>query len=172
MKKSRHYLLCQKFTLYTDHEALKYVINIRDPHGLITRWISIFAEYDFEIKNYPGKKNDNAGYLSRPVEDKVMVISSKKLEKKLECVRTYLSTGKVGTDDAQARKHYLVYEGMLNRRTPAGIRYIPDLCTRSSILIGIHDEIGHWDFKITYKLNAERFWWPKIRPNVALPYVL
>ena len=27
LKKFRHYLLCQKFKLYTDHEALKYVIK-------------------------------------------------------------------------------------------------------------------------------------------------
>ena len=31
LKKFRHYLLCQKFKLYTDHQALKYVINMRDP---------------------------------------------------------------------------------------------------------------------------------------------
>ena len=35
LKKFRHYLLCQKFKLFTDHEALKYVINNRDPHGRI-----------------------------------------------------------------------------------------------------------------------------------------
>ncbi len=31
LKKFRHYLLCEKFKLFTDHEALKYVINTRDP---------------------------------------------------------------------------------------------------------------------------------------------
>ena len=55
LKKFRHYLLCQKFKLFTDHEALKYVINDRDPHGRIARWISIFSEYDFEVVYSGGK---------------------------------------------------------------------------------------------------------------------
>ncbi len=32
LKKFRHYLLCQKFKLFTDHEALKYVINMKEAH--------------------------------------------------------------------------------------------------------------------------------------------
>ena len=93
-----------------------------------------------------------------------MVLSSEKLEKKLTDVCTYLQTSNVDDDDSQVRKavkarakHYLVYEGMLFRRTPAGLRYIPDVLTRTSILIGMHDEISHWDFRTTYKLIAERF---------------
>ena len=68
LKKFRHYLLCQNFKLFTDHEALKYVINNRDPHGRIARWISIFSEYDFEVVYRPGPRNANADYLSRPAQ--------------------------------------------------------------------------------------------------------
>ena len=49
LKKFRHYILCQKFKYFTDNEALKYVINDRDPHGRIDRWIGIISEYDFEV---------------------------------------------------------------------------------------------------------------------------
>ena len=49
LKKFRHYPLCQKFKLFTDHEALMHVINNRDPHRRIARWISIFSECDFEV---------------------------------------------------------------------------------------------------------------------------
>ncbi len=38
-----HYLLCQKFKLFTDHESLKYVINKRDPYGKIAKWMIVFA---------------------------------------------------------------------------------------------------------------------------------
>ena len=37
LKKFRNYFLCQKFKLFTDHEALKYDIHNRDPHGRIAR---------------------------------------------------------------------------------------------------------------------------------------
>lgn len=71
LKNFRHFLLCQKFTLYNDHEALKHVINMREPYGRIARWRSIFAAFGFEIEYRTGNKNANADYLSRPIEDNV-----------------------------------------------------------------------------------------------------
>ncbi len=59
-KKFRHYFLCQKFKLFTDRDALKYVINMNDPHGKIARWMSSLTEYDFGIAYHPGSKNANA----------------------------------------------------------------------------------------------------------------
>ena len=32
---------------------------------------------------------------------------------------------------------------------------------------GLHDEIGHWSFTTTHKIISDRFWWPKIRIDVA-----
>ena len=32
LKKFQHYLLCQRFELYTDQQALNYEIILRDPH--------------------------------------------------------------------------------------------------------------------------------------------
>ena len=55
-KKFRHYQLCQPFKLYTDDQALKCVINLRDHNGRIARWMSLFAEFNFEIVYYPGDK--------------------------------------------------------------------------------------------------------------------
>ena len=35
--KFRHYLISNKFKLYTDHQALKYAFNMKDPRGRIAR---------------------------------------------------------------------------------------------------------------------------------------
>ena len=67
LKKFRHYLISNKFKLYTDHQALKYVFNMTDPHGRIARWFTLLAEYNFEICYRAGKNNASADYLSRPV---------------------------------------------------------------------------------------------------------
>ena len=64
-------------------------------------------------------------------------------------------------------KSYLLHNGSLYRRTVKGLRYIPDEDKRLSIMKGLHDEIGHWDFATTYEIISGRFWWPKIRPDVA-----
>ena len=39
VKKFRNYLLGKKFTVVTDHQALKYIVNKSNPSGRITRWI-------------------------------------------------------------------------------------------------------------------------------------
>ncbi len=41
LKKFRHYLISTKFKLYTDHQALKYVFNMKDPQGRITLWFTL-----------------------------------------------------------------------------------------------------------------------------------
>ena len=119
LKKFRHYLLSNQFKLYTDHQAMKYVINLRDPHGRIARWMSLLAEFNFEIVYRPGEKNANADYLSRPVQGKadVMVLRIG-MKEDLTAVYKYLETG---TEDAKTQaerrsikikaKNYLLYEG-------------------------------------------------------------
>lgn len=74
LKTFRHYWLCQKFNLFTDHLALKYVINLRDPHSRIARWMSLFAEFDFEIEYRPGVNNANADYLLCLPDDEIVLI--------------------------------------------------------------------------------------------------
>lgn len=92
LKKFHNYLLCQRLKLYTEHQALKYGINLRDSHGRM----SLFAEFDFEIVYRPGDKNTNTEYLSRLVEDeKVLLERDIGLGQDLEKVYSYLSTGKV-----------------------------------------------------------------------------
>ena len=35
----KHYLLGRKFKIVTDHRALQWLLNFRDPDGLTTRWL-------------------------------------------------------------------------------------------------------------------------------------
>ncbi len=49
VKKFCHYLFFEKFRLFTDHEALKYVLNTRENHVRMTKWMNTFAEYIFEF---------------------------------------------------------------------------------------------------------------------------
>ena len=77
LKKLRHYLLSQRFKLYTDNQALKYVINPRKPHVRIARWMCLLAEFDLEVVYRPGEKSSNADYPSRPLEEqKRMMITN------------------------------------------------------------------------------------------------
>ncbi|KAG6546714.1 hypothetical protein Mapa_011903 [Marchantia paleacea] len=56
LKKFRHYLLGGKFTIVTDHKALKYIFNKPNAEGRIARWKLLLAEFDYIIEDRPGKK--------------------------------------------------------------------------------------------------------------------
>ncbi len=73
LKKFRHYLTSNKFKLYTSHQSLKYVFNMKQPHGRIACGFTLLAEYEFEIFYRVGCDNPCADFLSRPVE--LMVIA-------------------------------------------------------------------------------------------------
>ena len=67
VKHFHHYLHEQKFTVVTDHAALRYLKNMTNPVGKLGRWLMTLNGYDMEIINRPGKQHNNADTLSRIV---------------------------------------------------------------------------------------------------------
>lgn len=65
VKQFRPYLFGQKFNIVTDHRALNWLFNIKDPGSRLTRWRLKLAEYEYEIHFKPGVSNTNADALSR-----------------------------------------------------------------------------------------------------------
>ncbi|KAI5743998.1 hypothetical protein M8J77_024652 [Diaphorina citri] len=59
------YLYGQRFLLRTDHAALKWLLNFKNPEGQVARWIELLQNYDFEIQHRSGKAHGNADALSR-----------------------------------------------------------------------------------------------------------
>jgi thymidylate kinase len=59
------FLIGRRFTVYTDHSALKGLMNAKIPKGRRARWLTELQQYDFEIKHRSGKENKNADALSR-----------------------------------------------------------------------------------------------------------
>jgi hypothetical protein len=60
-----HYLLGGHFKMFTDHSALKYLVNKPVLGGRICRWLLLFQEYDFEIIVKPGRMKKGPDHLSR-----------------------------------------------------------------------------------------------------------
>jgi hypothetical protein len=55
LQKFRHYLLGSHFKVFTDHSALKYLINEPVLEGRICRWLLIFQEFLFGVIVKPGR---------------------------------------------------------------------------------------------------------------------
>lgn len=62
-----HYLHGQKFTIVTDHAALKYLLKMTNPVGKLGRWLMTLNGYELEIVNRPGRQHSNVDTLSRIV---------------------------------------------------------------------------------------------------------
>ncbi|CAB4441358.1 unnamed protein product [Rhizophagus irregularis] len=67
------FLAGRKFTVITDHAALKGLMNAKVPTGRRARWVMELQQYDFEVIHRSGKENKNADALSRlEFEEKVI----------------------------------------------------------------------------------------------------
>jgi RNase H-like domain found in reverse transcriptase len=54
MEKFAPFLLGSKFTVYTDHRSLQWLLNHET--GRLARWGLRASEFDFDISYLPGKK--------------------------------------------------------------------------------------------------------------------
>ena len=60
-----HFLFGQKFTVYTDHKALVYLLKSKRLNRRLYGWLLKLQEFDMEIIYKPGKENADADALSR-----------------------------------------------------------------------------------------------------------
>lgn len=61
----RPYLERSHFDLFTDHQALKWIMNLSDASGRLARWRLRLLEYDFTVQYGKGAKNQIADAVSR-----------------------------------------------------------------------------------------------------------
>ena len=65
VKHFRSYLYGHKCEVYTDHEALKSLLNTPQPSGKLARWGMAIQKLDITIHHRAGRRNGNADALSR-----------------------------------------------------------------------------------------------------------
>jgi len=84
IKYLQSYLYGRKFTIHTDHNAVHWLMKIREPTGRLARWALLLQQYDFELVHRSGKSNGNADALSRREYDSLIAALDTKEYKRTE----------------------------------------------------------------------------------------
>ena len=90
----KHYLLGRKFQLRTDHGALVWLFQFKEPEGQLARWLELLSQFDMDIIHRAGRIHGNGDGLSRrpcPPDCTTCV----KGEKRIEDVRTIQETANI-----------------------------------------------------------------------------
>ena len=119
LQKFCHYLLGGKFKFFTDHSALKYLVNKPVLEGRICRWLLLFQEFTFEVIFEPDRLNVGPDHLSRletgenegSLDDQLPDVDLFRVEAVpdyLADIATYLTTGQCPQDYTPLQKFHLV----------------------------------------------------------------
>ncbi|XP_042379988.1 uncharacterized protein LOC121972373 [Zingiber officinale] len=65
INKFRSYLVSSKVLLYSDHAAIRYLLNKKDVKPCLIRWILLLQEFNLEIRDKKGAENVVADHLSQ-----------------------------------------------------------------------------------------------------------
>ena len=180
------YLLSQEeFLIITDHQALKSAFQRKDINHRLARWMDLLAEYNFKIEHRAGKNNLPADYSSRnpltlkdlcdtnDTELSCVVICKENIEEEMYAIFQFLNTVEMSNIDKTYRtwvrrnsKRFVVWNGILFRKTINGLRIVLDYEERKKALQNFHDNMGHWNLESTKQLILERYWWPKYHSNI------
>ena len=123
VKHFRHYLWGRPFKIRTDHASLIWHTNLKNPEGILARWIAALDTYGYSLEHRKGKLHSNADSLSRRphrkcarddcpdcTNESIAVISVKRDEKSLNRVCLLMAT-QDNYDDTQTQLLDSVVEG-------------------------------------------------------------
>ncbi len=75
IKLFRHFIYGTHFTVVTDHKALLWLINLKDPLGRLARWHLYLLPYQIAFVHREGNKHTNVDALSRIISEQLEINS-------------------------------------------------------------------------------------------------
>ncbi|POM81141.1 LOW QUALITY PROTEIN: Putative retroelement [Phytophthora palmivora] len=156
-----HLLGSKPFAIFTDHVSLRTATHSPHLSQRMTRWLSFFAEYNFEVKYKPGRQNALADALSRRPDNE------------RELVTLLRALGGVDFKDSNVAcrrgfgRDYIVIpsrEHGYGRYPPSRVVIPHDEELKYRFLYQAHDVPlgGRLGRQKTYGLVSRGYWWPKL----------
>ena len=193
----RTYLYGHHCTVYTDHEALKSLLNTPQPSGKLARWGMALQEMDLTIVHRSGKRNANADALSRfpmsttmdhnPTQGVVAAITvavdgDEELAERQRCdedlapIIQYMETGVFPDDPKQVKEvvlksqWYTIQDSVLYRlEKDATLRIVPPTSARKELFQLAH--AGKFGAHLSdFKVHSQllrHYWWEGMRKDIT-----
>jgi transposase InsO family protein len=184
----RPYLYGQKFTVLTDHIAIKVLKTTKELDGKLARWALKLQPYDFTIEYKPGKNHTNVDTLSRLYEPATIYTlgtielhdfrKQQRQDPELRIIIDYLENQTLPLTDQevdyvlqQSTMHTMMDEILcfLGPPTENQIRKLParmvvPYTLRQDLLYKYHNDpwSGHLSMKRTYGKLATKYYWPRM----------
>jgi transposase InsO family protein len=144
--------LHQPFKIITDHSALKWLLNFKNPKSRLFRWSIRLSTKNFEIIHRSGSKQQHVDALSRsPLSLHLDIDELREAQKKSDM--SFIKQPHVRNNITTIR-HNGLYKA-----------YVPDEL-RQTLLQKFHENFGHPGINKTIKLITPYYWWPDIRKDI------
>ncbi|CAB0040445.1 unnamed protein product [Trichogramma brassicae] len=166
IEKFRPYVEGSRFKVVTDHRALTWLRNFKDPQGRVARWAFKLMEYDFEIVYRKGSVHYVPDALSRAFDKEVCAFEKIEdewyLKKRLDVQRepSKFKDWTIEDDMLYKRGRSALLDPVTNAEN--GWRLVVPAERRQRVLFDAHSltSSGHLGAKKTYDRAACEYWWP------------
>ncbi|UYV80091.1 hypothetical protein LAZ67_18001653, partial [Cordylochernes scorpioides] len=178
ISKLRPYLYGRHFKIITDHHALCWLKNLKDPTGRLARWALKIQEYDFDIIHKSGKKHMDADGLSRGllpetdwVKDYERLFLNQIINEEdefIENVKKSLKGSKRAITQNFKEENGCLYKKNPNPEGRAWLLVVPKK-RRKEIMSEFHNHMlnGHLGVaRTTYRLK-NKYHWPSMLKDVS-----
>ncbi|UYV82760.1 hypothetical protein LAZ67_22000761 [Cordylochernes scorpioides] len=185
INKFRPYLFGREFVIVTDHHALCWLSNLKDPTGRLARWALKLQEYNVTVVHKSGRKHQDADCLSRnPLQleseeayndedDDIPSITAltcfeAEQRKDPKISKLIEETERFGAES----KGYEMLKGTLHKKNfdPLGNQHllVVPRHLRLELLKSLHDAptAGHLGFSKTYERVKNKYFWPGLLRDI------
>ncbi|UYV76975.1 hypothetical protein LAZ67_14002656 [Cordylochernes scorpioides] len=185
INKFRPYLFGREFVIVTNHHALCWLSNLKDPTGRLARWALKLQEYNVTVVYKSGRKHQDADCLSRnPLQleseeayndedDDIPSITAltcfeAEQRKDPKICKLIEETERFGAES----KGYEMLKGTLYKKNfdPLGNQHLLVIPKhlRLELLKSLHDAptAGHLGFSKTYERVKNKYFWPGLLRDI------
>lgn len=178
IEKFRQYVEATHFTVVTDHFALLWLHNLKDPSGRLARWSVRLQQYDFDVVHRRGKENVVPDALSRAVPVVNEVIEQPSIfpdhgdawySNMMEKIKKHPAQYPLWRTDGNTifKKSSNRYPGLedplFDWKTVVPKKY------RRKIITDLHDTptCGHAGVHKTLHRISNKYYWPRMQADIA-----